>query len=124
MMQTEMYAPSSYAAIKRRLAEGPVDFTAILCGNDLTAIGVIHALEEADLRIPDNVSVIGYDDIPVAALLTLPLTTMRVEREEIGRLAVRRLVERARTPALTPIWVEVACTLIERGTVSAAPTAT
>ncbi|HZR58869.1 MAG TPA: LacI family DNA-binding transcriptional regulator [Terriglobales bacterium] len=60
--------------------------TALLCGNDLIALGAISALQEANIRVPEDVSVVGVDDIVFARLASPPLTTVRVPREELGRL--------------------------------------
>ena len=68
--------------------------TAILCRNDLTAIGVIRGLIDAGRRIPQDVSVVGYDDIELAAYVDPTLTTVRQSTEEMARLAVESLFER------------------------------
>jgi LacI family transcriptional regulator len=60
--------------------------TALLCGNDLIAIGAISALQEANIRVPEDISVVGVDDIVFARLASPPLTTIRVPREDLGRL--------------------------------------
>ena len=59
----------------------------IFCGSDRIAIGAMSALEEAGARIPEDVSVIGIDDISFAFLTRPPLTTIRVPREQLGRTA-------------------------------------
>lgn len=61
--------------------------TAILCSNDITAIGAIQTLTRSGLRVPEDVSVLGADDIPLSRLVTPPLTTIRIPREELGREA-------------------------------------
>lgn len=71
-------------AAKRR------DFTAVFAMNDLVAAGVLVACREAGVRVPQDLSVAGYDDTPLAADLVPALTTVRVPQEEMGRLAVRR----------------------------------
>lgn len=63
---------------------------------------------------------IGFDDVPLASLIVPPLTTMRIERKELGSIAVRRLIERAVGPQLTAVRVELACRLIERQSVAVA----
>jgi DNA-binding LacI/PurR family transcriptional regulator len=68
--------------------------TAILCGNDTMALGVLRALAERGLRVPDDVSVVGFDDIPEASYYTPPLTTVRQDFGEVGRQALNVLVER------------------------------
>src|SRR5690606_35146108 len=77
------------------LAEGPPDFTAIFAGNDLVAAGAIQALREHGLRVPDDISIVGYDDVPPAA--DLGLTTVHLPHDELGRAAVRLAL--AREPA-------------------------
>ena len=59
--------------------------TAILCGNDLIASGVITECDLCGIRIPEDISVIGFDDIPISAQLTPPLTTIRQDRIELGK---------------------------------------
>ena len=61
--------------------------SAILCSNDLTAIGAIQALTRAGLRVPEDISVVGADDIPLSQLMTPSLTTVHIPRQELGRLA-------------------------------------
>ena len=75
------------------LARG-VPFTAIFAQIDLAAIGVLRALRAAGLRVPDDVSVVGFDNIPVAQHLDPPLTTVDHTVHEIGRLAVLLLQDR------------------------------
>jgi DNA-binding LacI/PurR family transcriptional regulator len=65
--------------------------TAILCGNDLIAMGAMSALEEAGVNAPEDVSVIGFDDIFFAQLARPPLTTVSVPRERLGELAFKAL---------------------------------
>lgn len=77
-----------YAGTKQLLATG-VDFTAIFAATDMVAAGVLLALREAGVRVPDDVSVVGYDDIPLAVNVVPALTTVRVPTEELGRTAVR-----------------------------------
>lgn len=71
--------------------------TAILCSNDLTAIGAIGAIREAGLRIPEDVSVIGFDNIYFASMTTPPLTTVNVPRHKVGELAFEALRDILRT---------------------------
>ncbi len=68
--------------------------TAIFACNDLMAVGALCAVHEAGLRVPDDVSVIGYDDIPLASYTVPRLTTVAQPAREIGRIAVERLVAR------------------------------
>jgi DNA-binding LacI/PurR family transcriptional regulator len=65
--------------------------TAVMCSNDMTAIGVLHKLYRAGLRVPDDLSVIGFDDIHIAEVTIPPLTTVQMSRFEIARAAVTAL---------------------------------
>lgn len=67
--------------------------TAVTCYNDLVALGVMRALRELDLRVPDDVSVIGYDDIDMASYAGVPLTTVRVPKKEMGQQAAEILIQ-------------------------------
>jgi DNA-binding LacI/PurR family transcriptional regulator len=69
----------------RRLAADP-DVTAILCGNDDLALGVVRAMYEAGRPVPDSVSVVGFDDVPRSAFLTPALTTVRMDFAGQGRV--------------------------------------
>jgi LacI family transcriptional regulator len=62
-----------------------------MCSNDMTAIGVLHKLYRAGLRVPDDLSVIGFDDIHIAEVTIPPLTTVQMSRFEIARAAVAAL---------------------------------
>jgi len=81
----------AYEAAMVLLAERR-DFTAIVAGSDFMAIGILRALSEQGLRVPDDVSLIGFDDIIFGQYTTPPLTTMRQDRVAMGRGAVQRLV--------------------------------
>ena len=70
------------------LAEGA---TAIVCGNDLIAKGTIETCINAGYRVPEDVSVIGFDNIPIAATTEPPLTTISQQRNELGRCAYTTL---------------------------------
>jgi DNA-binding LacI/PurR family transcriptional regulator len=84
---------SGYAATDRLLARGrPI--TAIFAHSDLMAIGAIRRLRSEGLRVPDDVSVIGYDDLPVAAFVDPPLTTVHQPMREVGALAADILLDR------------------------------
>jgi len=75
----------------KRLAERR-DFTAIVAGSDFMAIGILRALTEQGLRVPDDVSLVGFDDIDLCQYTIPPLTTVRQDRVAMGREAVHRLI--------------------------------
>ncbi|NUW40239.1 LacI family DNA-binding transcriptional regulator [Nonomuraea rhodomycinica] len=87
------FASGRHAA--ERLAAMPVPErpTALFCANDLLALGLMHGLTAAGLRIPGDVALIGYDDIDYAAAAAVPLSSIRQPREELGRVAAELLLE-------------------------------
>lgn len=93
----EFTRASGYQMTKRLLSADK-QFTAIFAATDMVASGVLHALREANLRVPEDVSVVGYDDIPLALDLVPALTTVHVPHEELGRTAVRLAVNRDSEP--------------------------
>ncbi len=100
----------------QRLLRLPTRPTAIFARNDYTAIGVLQALREADLRCPEDMSVAGFDDTPLARVMTPALTTVSQPTGEEGRLAAEFLLDRVERPDQAPPSREVAlqCTLIVR----------
>jgi LacI family transcriptional regulator len=70
------------------------DLTAIFCGNDKMAIGALHYLAGEGIRVPQDVSVVGFDDLPHAAFISPTLTTVHLPLYNVGALAVERLIDR------------------------------
>jgi len=71
-----------------------ISFTALVCYNDLVAIGAMRQLQDQGKSVPDDVSVVGFDDIDVSSFLGVPLTTVRVPRREMGRRAAASIIKR------------------------------
>lgn len=91
------------AEAAQQLLRCPQRPTAIFAVADALAIGLMHSLQEAGLRIPDDIAIMGFDDIPLAAQLNPPLTTMAQPMDELGAEAARLLLQRLSTPdALLP----------------------
>jgi DNA-binding LacI/PurR family transcriptional regulator len=65
----------------------------VMCSNDMTAIGVLHKVYRAGLRVPDDLSIIGFDDIQMARVTIPPLTSIQMSRLELARAAVTALRE-------------------------------
>ncbi len=108
---------AGYRDIERLLAEA-VPFTAVFAANDLSAIGVMAALKRHGRRVPEDVSVVGFDDIHLAAYTSPPLTTIRQPTLEMGRRATEILIDAIehgahRAPAGKTVFDG---TLIVRGT--------
>jgi DNA-binding LacI/PurR family transcriptional regulator len=93
--------------------------TAVFCGNDTMALGVIRALTERGLRVPGDVSVVGFDDVPEAGYYLPPLSTVRQDFGELGRHALSTLIDRMSGAIPAGRRVRVAPELIVRA--SAAP---
>ena len=91
----------------KQLLESTRDFTAVFCFNDIAAIGAIRALSEAGLRVPADISVVGFDDIQSAAFCTPSLTTVRQPLNEMGKRGARILLERIASPEKTELEDEV-----------------
>lgn len=79
-------------AFRQVMAQAP-DTTAIMCVNDVLAVGALRAARAMGLRVPEDISVTGFDDIEIAALADPELTTVHVPHREMGRRAARRLIE-------------------------------
>ncbi len=98
-------------SVKRKLP------TAFFADNDVIAVGAMRALREAGVRVPQDVSVVGFDDIPMCEMLDVPLTTIRVPKRHIGMLAVDRLVEIICNDTDVRVKIEVRTEIVERSSV-------
>jgi len=78
------------AAMERLIALAELP-TAVICSNDMTAIGVLHALDETTLKVPADISVVGFDDIHLAQFMLPPLTTVQMSCKELATAAVQAL---------------------------------
>jgi LacI family transcriptional regulator len=107
----------------RRLLALATSPTAIVAGNDMIAIGVISTLKQQGKRVPEDVAVIGVDNIPMAALYDPPLTTIAQPLYEMGASAMQAILDRVRNPALPGVALTFATPLIvRRSTVATAIT--
>jgi LacI family transcriptional regulator len=68
--------------------------TALFCCNDIVAYGCIKALREKGIQVPNDISIIGFDDIPMSAFMDPPLTTMKVSKRLIGKTAMKLMIEK------------------------------
>ncbi|MGZ9276891.1 MAG: substrate-binding domain-containing protein, partial [Candidatus Limnocylindrales bacterium] len=85
-------APSGHEAMAGLLAR--TTFTAAFVASDVVALGAIGALRDAGMSVPRDVSVVGFDDIPLAGYFDPPLTTVRLPAFELGQAAGRALLDR------------------------------
>ncbi|HKT26333.1 MAG TPA: LacI family DNA-binding transcriptional regulator [Terriglobales bacterium] len=102
-----------YPVIEKLLAQGG-RFTALFAFNDVSAIGAIRALRDAGMEVPDDVAVVGFDDIPSAAYNTPSLTTIRQPLRRMGEIAAQTLLERLRKKGAAPGEVAVEPELVIR----------
>jgi len=106
-------AEAGFAAAAR-LVERGAGLTALFCANDLLAIGALSALAAKGLRVPAELSVVGFDDSELARHASPPLTTMRIYSRDMARSAARRVLERIETPGLPPIKLEFPIDIVVR----------
>jgi GntR family transcriptional regulator, arabinose operon transcriptional repressor len=108
----------AYAASRDLLAMGRDRPTAIFYFNDQVAIHGYHAIRESGLQIPDDVSVVGFDDADLGRAVHPPLTTMEHPKAKIGEWAARILLDQLDTPgSAAPVHLLLPCRLVERGSV-------
>jgi LacI family transcriptional regulator len=103
----------------RHLLDDGIAFDAVFAHNDLSATGAMQAIRDAGLRLPDDVAVVGFDDIPLAAHTDPPLTTIRQPMRQMGETAARLLLSQLDGASLPAVPQTIPTTLIIRG--SSAP---
>jgi DNA-binding LacI/PurR family transcriptional regulator len=107
------WSPRSGYRLGQQLAENG-EVTAIFVANDQMALGALRALHERGREIPREVSVVGFDDIPEAQYFTPPLTTVRQDFSEMGRSAMRMLLELMQSSGQPAQRVTIAPELVVR----------
>jgi DNA-binding LacI/PurR family transcriptional regulator len=115
------WRPGSGYAAGKVLARDP-DVTAVFCANDQMALGALRALHEAGRSVPADVSVVGFDDIPEAAYLLPPLTTVRQDFNDLGRHSMKLLVEQIETGTRSESHARFAPQLVVRDSTAPPPT--
>jgi DNA-binding LacI/PurR family transcriptional regulator len=101
---------------RRRTPDGRLTFTGIFTANDLMAIGALRALKQARIAVPDQVEVIGFDDIEMAELMDPPLSTVSQPAIEMGRQSARMLLQMMTGKKLRQKTVTLNTRLVLRGT--------
>ncbi len=109
-----LHAEDGAEAVTRLIAEDRFDFTAIFCANDLLAAGAVSALLRAGKSVPEDCSVVGFDNTRITARYKPGLTTMAVDLVELGKHGAWRLLERMENPNTASLTMYVGCRLIER----------
>jgi LacI family transcriptional regulator len=93
-LDRDISTPELGYPVVEQLVKSKRKFTALVCFNDIAAIGAVRGLRDLGLRVPEDISVIGFDDIKAAAFLTPGLTTIRQPLAEMGRCAAQCIVNR------------------------------
>jgi len=116
-------SPELGCKVTRDLIRSREPFTALFAFNDISAIGAIYALREAGLRVPEDVSVVGFDDIQSAAYQSPGLTTVRQPLREMGQIAAQSILRKIASPEANsaPKHIVVEPRLVIRGTTGRAP---
>ena len=113
ILQGDWSPESGYQTVQNLLGQGK-SFTAVFTQNDKMALGAMQALRQTGLSVPNDVSVMGYDDMPLSAYFYPPLTTMAQPMDEIGRHASRLLIEHIENPDRAIEHIKIKPTLVER----------
>ncbi len=108
---------SAYTDMCDYLRTKPLLPTALFADNDIIASSCMRALREYGYHIPQDISIVGFDNMPFAQVTVPQLTTIHVPKEYLGICAVKRLVERLNNPNLENITIRISTKIIERGTV-------
>ncbi len=102
----------AYQDMLQYLKKGSKLPTAFFADNDMIALGAMKALQEMGYRIPEDVSLVGFDDLPFSAISSPALTTLRVPNKEMGKMAVRRLAELVEGIAVDAVTKTQVCPFI------------
>lgn len=107
----------AYEDMKKVLKRNPELPTAFFADNDMVALGAMKALQEFGYKVPDDVSIIGFDDLPFCEITTPRLTTIRVSKQEMGVIAVRRMNDMIKNPGRSKMKIGVCTEFVERESV-------
>jgi len=113
-LDRDLTSPELGYPVVQKLLATREPFTALVAFNDISAIGAIRALQDASLRVPADVSVIGFDNINAAAFTSPRLTTINQPLNEIGRIATQCLLNRLHKTVAPPEEVVVQPSLVVR----------
>lgn len=117
IVETEYSIQCGHDAFVKLSQNDPVP-TLIICGNDVLAVGAIKAAQQFGLRVPDDVSITGFDDIELASVVSPALTTVHVPHREMGRIAAETLMSLTNAPS-HPIQITLETSIVERGSLAA-----
>lgn len=104
----------AYCDMKAVIKSGDELTRCYFADNDLIAAGAMRALSEAGYRIPEDISVIGFDDMPMCTYITPPLSTVHVPKQYMGEIAVKRLAEIINSTSASHVKIEISTEIIKR----------
>jgi LacI family transcriptional regulator len=104
----------AYCDMKAVIKSGDELVRCYFADNDLIAAGAMRALSEAGYRIPEDISVIGFDDMPMCTYITPPLSTVHVPKQYMGEIAVKRLAEIINSTSASHVKIEISTEIIKR----------
>ena len=107
----------AYADMKALLSAGEEPAEAYFADNDHIAVGAMKAFREAGYRIPEDIAIVGFDDLPICEYLSPPLTTVEVPKQYLGETAAKRIMERIENKNSLPLKIETAVRLKKRKSV-------
>ena len=107
----------AYCDMKELLSQKEKPARCYFADNDQIAIGAMRAFQEAGYRIPEDIAIIGFDDMPICSYVNPALTTVHVPKLYMGELAVQRLDNILHSPGNPPVKIEVATSITKRGTI-------
>jgi len=116
VVEKEWSIAAGRAGLREIMTHGSAP-TAVVCGNDYLAVGAVVEAQEMGLAVPGDLSVVGFDDLEIAAHLSPPLTTMRVPTEQVGRLTAEYLIA-SLEGAPVALAIELEVSLIVRSSVA------
>jgi LacI family transcriptional regulator len=115
----EAFTEAEGARLCKQLVEEGLEFTAVAAANDLIALGCYDVFAEHGLRCPEEISVVGFNDMPFADRFQPPLTTIHIPHYEIGEAAAELMLERLQDPDADPREVRLEPSLVVRGSTAA-----
>jgi LacI family transcriptional regulator len=98
IVESSQWMPMGGYEAAHRLLDSGASFSALVVANDYLALGAMLALSERGLRVPEDVSIIGFDDTPEAAFFRPPLTTIRQDYEALGQQSIQYLIDIVNNP--------------------------
>ncbi len=116
IVESDFECEGGYQAFEKLYQRGKLP-SALFVSNDMMAMGVIHAASQRGLRVPDDLSLIGYDDVHIAKFMTPALTTIHQPKYRLGKAAVDTLLYRLENPDTTAQGVQLEPTLVVRNSV-------